>query len=140
VPTSVEVAVAKIDRAEAHLEELERECGVFFGDEPYKLPGKYEPETKRFTFYFAAKTPPPILDILVGQVAHSLRSALNNLVSGLSGAPSGETDFPIFTSEDDFVNRGGADVIKRVPSPQRDTILAFQPYNRPDPATAPWRS
>jgi hypothetical protein len=137
MPSPIDVALAKIERAETHLDELQKECAAFFGDGPYDIPGDYDPKTKRFTFYFVANDPPPIMDILVGQIAHSLRSALNNLVSGLSGAPSGETDFPIFKSEPDFRERGGADRVKRLSDAQQATIEAFQPYQRPDPCQAP---
>lgn len=135
---SLAVCEEKIKRAKTHLDELHRELRVFFErDEPYETPGKYNPETKRFTFYFQTRgDPPPILDILVGETAHALRSSLNNLVSALSGGSYGDTDFPIFVSESDF-RKYGRKRLRRLHKRHRDVIEALQPYHRPDPDAAP---
>jgi hypothetical protein len=138
VHPSLAVCEEKIKRAETHLDELHHELRTFFErDEPYEIPGKYDPQTKRFTFYFSTRDdPPPILDILVGETAHALRSSLNNLVSALSGGSYGDTDFPIFVSKPDF-RKYGRPRISRLPKTKRDAIEALQPYHRTDPAAAP---
>ena len=136
VTSSLDVVHAKIERAEAHLADLEREIEAFFGNDPHEIPGEYDQATKRFTFRFTTQgSPPPILDILVGEAAHALRSALNNLVSALSGGSYGDTDFPIFLREADFY-KTGARRIRRLAPEVRAVIESLQPYHQSDPTQA----
>jgi len=130
---SIDLCLEKIDRAESRLDELKREVTAFFQrNEPYDIPGDYDAETKTFTFYFRIGDPPPVLDAIIGEISHGLRSAFNNLAASLSGSEDREGDFPIFTDETDFIARGKPK-IKRLRPEHQAAIECLQPYQRREP-------
>ena len=134
---SIELCREKIRRAEGRLDELKAELERFFaGGDPYDIPGEFDPKTNRFTFRFKMGEPPVVLDAIIGEVAHGLRSALNNLATALSGTSDGKTDFPIFINETDFLTRGRA-AIKRLSPVHQHAIECLQPYQRRDPNDTP---
>jgi hypothetical protein len=135
---AIDVCREKIRRAESRLDELKEEIGTFFeGNEPYDIPGDYDAKTKTFTFYFKTRgDPPPSLDTIIGEIAHGLRSALNNLATALSRTPDADGDFPIFTDEADFLARGKPKT-KELRAEHRRAIECLQPYNRREPDETP---
>jgi hypothetical protein len=134
---SIDLCREKLQRAEGRLDELKAAVDKFFArDDPHEIPGDYDPKTTRFTFYLKLGDPPVVLDAIIGEIAHGLRSALNNLASALSSAPDGKTDFPIFIDETDFIRRGRP-AIRTLSARHRDAIECLQPYQRAEPADAP---
>ncbi len=134
---SIDLCREKIRRAETRLDELKSEVGTFFeGNEPHDIPGDYDPETKTFTFYFRIGEPPVVLDAIIGEIAHGLRSALNNLAASLSGASDANIDFPVFVNEPDFT-RSGRNKIKKLRPEHQAAIECLQPYQRADPNETP---
>jgi hypothetical protein len=135
----IELCWEKIRRAETRLDELKEEIGRFFpaGDEPYDIPGEYDAKAKRFTFYFQTRgEPPPVLDAIIGEISHGLRSSLNNLAAALSGTPNADGDFPIFTAEHDFLARGKPKT-KGMSARHQAAIECMQPYQRREPDETP---
>jgi hypothetical protein len=131
------LALAKIDRAEARLEELKQEIGRHYGGDTHQIPGEYDPEKHVFTFFFQPRTElPPSIDLIIGEIAHGLRSALNNLVATLSGTPNADGDFPIFVNEIDY-RASGLRKISRMTTADQNFVTALQPYHSPDPDDTP---
>ena len=137
------------DRAHEHIEQLDVEIKRFLQDNPYgiRLDVKSEPG------YAVAKAfkrlePPEHLSSLIGDAVQNLRSSLDQLVYALSRDASGNvvpgTEFPVFTSEDDFDRRekkgipargSGIYKMRALGSAEQDIVRRVQPYHRGDDAT-----
>lgn len=94
----VEGVNLKIDRAKAHYAELRLRVAEFLASKPYKVETKRE--ARGLVYFLSEVTPTPkALPILIGDVLHSLRSALDHLACQLvevAGAtPSTQIYFPI---------------------------------------------
>jgi hypothetical protein len=98
---------AKLERAEESIEELEREFGAFLAGNPYEIPGKFYPKRSEYVFRFRVIEPLPLRwGVLVGEIVHDLRSALDHLLWQLvildGGGPGKHTQFPIFNRFADY--------------------------------------
>lgn len=98
---------AKINRADAHLQTLDQEWAKYLRSEPrpYGFPIHINPQTGDHTIYAEFRQPPPpMLSVIVGDVLHNLRSALDHLAWELvirgGGKPGRHTSFPICDTED----------------------------------------
>jgi hypothetical protein len=68
--------------------------------------------------------------MLIGDVLHNLRSALDHLAWSLAGTKADKrTEFPIFLKKNDFLSRG-RDKIHDMPTRAQETIKSLQPYHR----------
>jgi hypothetical protein len=127
---------AKLDRAWAHRKTLDREIKTHIDRRAYGVVGYLNPKTGRKQIDFEILEPnPPIWGVIVGDFCHNLRSALDHLVYELSGHRR-MTQFPIFTSIDDYLVPDDCGRIKRdqllrgVPERDRAIIDGYQPYQR----------
>ena len=72
--------MAKVDRAEKHIDELKVAIKSFHDSEPYGIRGQIDPDTNILTAYLEKADPVPInIGLIVGDVLSNLRDALDHL-------------------------------------------------------------
>ena len=127
---------AKLARADEHFDLLEREIDTFLADEskPVALSIPYlDPDSGYHLVYAVVEHAPPLrLGVIVGDVIHNVRSALDHLVWQLvllnGGKPGRDHSFPIADHPNDFA----AQAVKRldgVAPRHRAVIESVQPYH-----------
>ncbi len=126
----------KIERADKHLEDLNREAERFWDEKRgllYRLNGEAEVKGSHYRFLFRAELlqPLPMIEwgIRVGDAIHCLRSALDQLVYGISASPDGNTAFPIFGGAKEWFTKAPA-MLWGIPEPVVTVIDRHQPYHR----------
>lgn len=127
---------AKLDRAHVHLKALQAEIPVFFARDPYEVGMNLDCKAGKCSVHIEVREHPPLAwSVMVGDIVHNLRSALDHLAWQLvlvSGAEPviGATQFPIFTSEPGNSNERGK--WNRYVAGMADPILEYmrevQPY------------
>lgn len=140
----------KLDRAREHLRLLDEEIQTFLRSEPRPYGGVREIDPVdgshvwRFKVY---RTPPPRLGVLVGDVVHNQRAALDHLIWQLAltstSRPRSSIQFPIYRSRTPS-SRGehafdphGIKQMGGVPPAAQSIIEAKQPYHAPNPEHTP---
>ncbi|HYM44773.1 MAG TPA: hypothetical protein VES65_01250 [Solirubrobacteraceae bacterium] len=126
---------AKLDRAEEHLDTLKDQVSTFLDTDPYGVRQHIHPETGGYSLSIEIRQQPPLLiNVIVGDLIHNLRSALDHLAWQLVLAngrkPSGSTQFPIFVREpvaDDDIGKWKARVKGMSPEVVKE-IASIQPY------------
>jgi hypothetical protein len=132
-------AARKIERAEAHRQELGREIASFIESEPYAI--RRERETKRKKYVLreileVRRDPPPELSLIIGDCLHNLRCALDYLAYELARLEQGKkvalTHFPIYSDWRDYrlarqEDRSRVEYLNRR---HRAVINRLQPYRR----------
>lgn len=151
-------ALAKVIRAEEHLAELEREIGAYIEREPYFAASELQekPLGYKVTVH-ERESPPPVIAVLVGEVAQQLRASLDYLACELviahGGRPNLSTEFPILRPPLRHVT-GGQVVIDAPTQPRKAPTIrtasggvsdyasavidSLQPHNRPESNTCLW--
>jgi len=140
-------ALEKVARAQEQTAALEREIATFLAEDTYKVREHMDTQTGRKTAIFGILKEPPVIrwGVMVGEVFHNLRSALDHAVTDLTIAESGQplegTEFPIFENEADY-NRlrskgngkgkpapgSGLYKIRGVGDPAKAIIYGLQPF------------
>lgn len=135
---------AKIDRAGEHLDALTSEIAAFVDTQTDSLIGEANSSRTQYRFVLRFSNEPPMQRwaLLVGDVIHNLRSALDHLawqLGVLRGVePHARTEFPIFKERGRFRkvdNNGrpsrasGWDKISSLKPIHRAIIEAQQPYH-----------
>jgi len=131
---------AKLDRAEEHLKTLVGEVGAFITREPqpFGLSIPYlDAETGWHTVYgIVEEKPPERLGVILGDLLHNVRSALDHLVWQLvllnGGQPKGGARgnaFPIALTPDQWVS-AQSQHLAGVDARHREIIEKTQPYKR----------
>jgi hypothetical protein len=148
---SLDGPLAKMDRAWLHLRDLNHEVGTFKRAKAYDLVLDFDPETEETIARIKMLRTPrnPQWGLLIGDVVHNLRSALDHLVWQLvllnDAKPIRDNQFPIYSVEKDYWERpkdrseSNRDrTLKGVRIEHRTPIDEAQPYNggvgSPDPA------
>ena len=95
---------AKIIRAEEHLAAIRAEVALFSESDPYELVGEFDAEGAEYRARLLLCEAPSIrLQLLIGDFAYNLRSALDHLawwlVTRNGGTPQRNTAFPIKTTD-----------------------------------------
>jgi hypothetical protein len=132
---------AKLDRAEEHLAALKDQVSAFLDTDPYGVREHIDPETGGYSLSIEIRQQPPLLvSVIVGDLIHNLRSALDHLAWQLVLAngrkPSGSTQFPTFVSEpvsEDDARKWAARVKGMSPAVVKE-IAGMQPYTAGDKA------
>ena len=129
---------AKLGRTVQLLKAIESEWRAFLDKKPW--PSRIEDgcEPSWYTIYFDFTTPPPpVLSVMIGELAHNLRSCLDHLawreaVEGLGREPTKDEGrgigFPLARDEGDFKS---AEVLRHVSQDARAVLERSQPYSRP---------
>lgn len=136
MPT-LENPLAKLGRANEHLQQLLNEARAFVKTDPYSVVNEERAADLDVARLSVREYPPLRLGLIFGDLLANWRSALDNLVYQLvllNGCdPGGGSSFPIFVSEDHFENRG-KNYIRGVRSDHAAIIEALQPFQeRKDP-------
>jgi len=136
---------ARMHRARDQMELLHSEIDAFFARKPYEL--VVETNRGQTEIYVVVKERegvPVAWSILVGEIVHNLRSALDQVVSELvihkTGLPpsADTTRFPIFLTAADYrSNRGEKVWLRGVGSTARAIIKAAQPFETGEGRTSP---
>lgn len=134
----------KLDRADQHIEELKASVKSFFR-RPQEIVTNLNNETGECVIYFGdVPTPPPELGVVIGDIAHNLRSCLDHLIWHLvlkdGGSPTRRTMFPIFKARAEYLNRNrGPNMIDGLCAAHITAIEELQPYERRkhDPGSDP---
>lgn len=91
----------RLARADQYLDLLKGKVAPLSAPDSYRLGGQFDPDTSEYVFHVESEPFPPEIGILVSEVAHHLRSALDNLawelVAARGGTPESDRDveFPI---------------------------------------------
>ncbi len=130
---------AKLDRADAHREALMLEANAFLDRKPIGVHGKFERDASRYSLRIAIHEDPPLkLSIILGDMVHNLRSALDHLAWDLAIATGGEprigaTAFPVFTEEPSGKTRQKwARMVTGISQAAVDALRKIQPYETSD--------
>ncbi|MCH7620453.1 MAG: hypothetical protein IH870_00985, partial [Chloroflexi bacterium] len=117
----------RLKRADHHLKELDRKIGDFIDRKPYRMTRQINPQQTHYIYRTQLhRQPPATWSVIVGDIIHNLRSALDNMVYSLCTRPSRDTAFPLFANANvGTFNRMTA----HVPENAITDIKALQPYN-----------
>ena len=101
---------AKLGRAEEHLETLQRDVAVWLDGKPYPVEANFNTETGECLLRVRVTKEPPIdWGLLVGEIVHNWRAALDHLVYQLTlrrvGRGLPRTEFPVFDDPTSFRRR-----------------------------------
>ena len=151
---------AKIVRAREQLHTLERKIDRFCKSKSYTIKKERDLQTGEDLMIFHATKPIPLKwSIIIGEIIHDLRSALDHAIYELTILNRGEalsgTEFPIFEDEDKALNQQGTIAGMRRPyrfptrspaamaskaagssPPSRHTAMPPRPYFSTNPSRA----
>lgn len=140
-------AVGKVVRVKYQLRELELRFKTVTESHPYRLSEKFElrPDKKLGDYSFVIESvsvPKREWGILIGELVHNLRSALDHAVYAAAKRPGDKTQFPIFTQRADWDKKAGP-MIRSVPdtSPRSSQQFSRTRLRKATtPAATSWRS
>jgi hypothetical protein len=137
-------ALAKIARAEKQTESLKMEIASFLAEKNYEVRQDTDHKTGRKTAVFNILKEIPIeWAIIIGEIIHDLRSALDHIITDLTIAENGKsldnTEFPIFEIDAGYFSAkkdgtpstiSGLYKIRGVSARAKALIEAMQPFRR----------
>jgi hypothetical protein len=134
---TIDGCIAKVDRAYEVLNLLADKWGVFLDMNPWPSWVEHDVETGWHRIYFDFSQPPlPLFSVMVGEMAHDLRSALDHLVWREAvecvGLKKAERNAPVITFP---FAKGSAEfktapALKYVGADARAILERHQPYKR----------
>jgi hypothetical protein len=134
MPHPLDGCRAKLARAAELWNELAASLVEFLQQGPYQPEGSFDAETSEWVVRFRVLDDAPLRwGVLIGDVAHNLRSALDHLAWQLvllNGAePSWRTQFPIFVEEAGYRRAsGGQAQIAGMSEEDKERIDQLQPF------------
>jgi hypothetical protein len=137
--------LAKVSRAHDQVEMLYSEIDAFFRRKRYELVFETNPEqTEIYTVVKERERVPLMWSILIGEIIHNMRSALDHLVwqlvireTGLPPATS-KTGFPIFLNAKGYSSdRGEKLLLHGVGAAAKALIKAAQPFETGEDTASP---
>ncbi|WP_322920654.1 hypothetical protein [Nocardioides renjunii] len=136
--TSAQGARAKIARALELLLQLDDELHNYLDADPIRLQQEIQPDGETLVIALRVTDPAPLnLGLLVGEIAHQMRSALDHLAYALvlaaGNTPTRRTAFPVLTTRP----AGGLRIEGGVSPAAMAAVEEFQPYQRTDAAAHP---
>lgn len=98
----------KVERAEYHINDLNRRIQAYFAQKPLRLMTLGEPKADKETHFIKEMIPiPPALGLIVGDAVHNLRSALDllmfDMIGGIAARPE-NVQFPFARQADSLVS------------------------------------
>jgi len=129
---------AKLARALELLLQLDEHVGAYLDTEPVAMHQRLRSDGRTVEITLRVTQQPPVeLSLLVGEVAHQLRSALDHVAYGLVQAdgntPTNRTAFPVLAARP----LGGLHIPGGVAPAALAAIEELQPYQRLDPEHHP---
>jgi hypothetical protein len=129
---------AKIDRAQEALNALASEIGAFIAPaKPYRLVEQFDlhpgEDARGYYRYFVTdiQPTPERWSVVIGEIAHDLRSSLDYLAWGAARRPWRRTQFPIFLSRSSW-DAKVAPMVKTASEPFLTVMEEAQPYRNLD--------
>src|SRR5262249_21430918 len=121
---------AKIVRANEHLVALEKQITAYLSPGVAKFPSDINRKDHTLRVYFELVTDPPLsLSVIVGDVVHNARSALDHLWAALTRDT--KSSFPVSRKADDWKD-SKAQLLCRVPNGAHAFIDGLQPCSGTD--------
>lgn len=124
----------KIERASEHLDTLEQERGRFLADIHDRIVGHFEPQGSYYIFRVSGEPPDERLLPVVGEFAHNLRSALDNLTCALvehrRNVVTKQTQFVIADTSDIWKVEIKRKRLRGLSTDDIAMIQGLQPYQR----------
>jgi hypothetical protein len=129
-------AIGKIGRAHYQIQDLDERFRAFAEDRAYTVGADYAPlpsgDLGHYVFRFEKpRVPNREWGVLVGEVVHNLRSALDQAVYAASASPSRVNEFPVCRNPDDW-NKRSSKLLKGVPPAAVKIIRSAQPFQQRD--------
>lgn len=123
----------KAERADLHIRDLNRLQRRFFDSDAYETFSEYNSETRHLYYRVKINRPiPRAWAILIGDVLHNLRSALdvlaNQAISKGGGTVTNRTGFPIWDTKEKLKSALEKGQIKGAPRPVYKIVRALKPY------------
>lgn len=134
MPDRLRSIIAKIERAEEHIRNLETALRAFLAKNPYRPVAYNESDTgDRVIKLTIVEIAPISFSLILGDAIHNLRSALDHLAQQLvlanNGTPTEQTCFPIFHRADCKAFEAGFERAVQGASKQAlDLIRTLKPY------------
>lgn len=131
MPHPLDGVRAKIKRTNEQLDNLNAALEAFLNTKPYGAIAETDGQDSVIRASGMVE-PPPVLSVLVGEVAHNLRSALDHLiwqlviVNGRHG--NRKTGFPVFKDREEY-EATGKGKIERIPLSAQTLVERVQPYH-----------
>jgi hypothetical protein len=129
-------ALAKREWAEQHIGKLKAALVELRKTDPCSIMPKKNPQTGDVTYYVAHLPDIPLaIPLIIGDIVHNLRSALDYLASGLVSGPRNrsEAKFPIrSTSANDWEN-SGLRMVGTASQEAKEALRRLRPYEGGDP-------
>lgn len=132
----------KVERSYHQLDALRTEMDRFLESHPYGVAGDFNTETRRLVAYLTIREPcPGVWGVLIGEMVHNLRSALDHLVWQLV-IQNGETpvlanQFPICSDAGMFQRALDRQRLVHVSQLACDLIQSLQPYSTGEGINSP---
>ena len=131
-------AVGKVTRAKHQLRSLNQRFDRFAKGHPCAIREEFklrpDEEVGDYAYIIdSVSTPKVEWGVLIGELVHNLRSALDHAVYAAARKPSNETQFPIFTSNEDWAKRS-CSMLYSVPDDVSELIEKAQPYHLDQPS------
>ncbi|MDT7711630.1 MAG: hypothetical protein QOG46_319 [Pseudonocardiales bacterium] len=119
--TVIDAINLRIDRADEHLKEIGRLAHAYEISEPYTVRSEFDLARREFVYRLRrVHDPDQRIAVVVGDLLHNLRSALNYCMGGLvPSSRAAKTQFPIFTSDPFARERPGGRYLQRDPGTRR---------------------
>jgi hypothetical protein len=122
---SLERPLLKVERADKHIAELPPAIEAFFERNPYGVVKEPDPDTGGWQWRIEIREePPPQISLIIGDIVHNLRSALDHLADVLIRAngetPHSRVAYPICDTAEKFettltqIQRAGEDAVDLV--------------------------
>jgi hypothetical protein len=123
---------AKIERAKENIKNLETEITAFVQTDNYVVIRNVDHKTMECTFTALPQSIPLRFPVLAGEVVHHLRSSLDHLIWALvlsrHKAPDFKVQFPICTTEQEFLAARKRGIVKGVSDRAQTILQSLQPY------------
>jgi hypothetical protein len=120
--TLIEGDYAKLQRAHEHLNELVRIGRPFVQRHRDRASYRFDSETAEHVIEFAEGAPPLRFGVLIGDLAHALRTCLNNIATRYAGQG---VEFPIYLP----THKGLGGKLLKFPDHFQKVVSDFQPGN-----------
>jgi hypothetical protein len=135
-------AAGKLVRCRYQLREFNDRFDTFVKGHPYTLSSKFEPRSDEqigdYLFIVeSVAVPKREWGVLIGELVHNMRSALDHTIYAAATSPGNKNQFPIFTKKSDWDSKVEP-MLHSVPDQVVKIAEEAQPYNAPtstDPKT-----
>jgi len=105
----------------------------WYDTKPLKVISEFNPDESAYVYRFEYSTIPVSLGIIIGDIFHEMRSALDTLVWQLAllttSTPYDKTAFPICIRQDGKSRKHMNRLLQNVSDDARKVIYSLQPYN-----------